>query len=119
MMFAARLLPALALALAAVATGCGGRAHLEDAQGDSFRRAMTAQREAHPRKGVAPATALEIKLATANRLARLSATQGAPGGASTGGYTSSAGQPSTISAASVNLGAPATSGDGAMRLQGK
>jgi hypothetical protein len=35
----------------------------------------------------------------------------------TGGYTSSAGQPSTISAASVNLGAPAAGGD--VRLQAK
>ena len=115
MKFAARAFPVLALAV--LAAGCGGRAHIEDAQGDSFRRAMTAQREAHPRKGVAPATALEIKLATANRLARLSATQGSPGSVTTGGYTSSAGQPSTISAASVNLGAPAAGGD--VRLQAK
>jgi hypothetical protein len=117
MKFAVRVFSVLALAV--LAAGCGGRAHIEDDQGASFRRAMTAQREAHPRKGVAPATALEIKLATANRLARLSATQGSPGGASTGGYTSSAGQPSTISAATVNLGAPAATGDASMRLQGK
>lgn len=107
------------LALAVLAAGCGGRAHLGDAQGDSFRRTMTAQREAHPRKGVAPATALEVKLATANRLVRLSATQGSPGGVTTGGYTSSPGQPSTISATTVNLGAPASGGDAALRLQGK
>lgn len=115
MKLAARVFPVLALAV--LAAGCGGRAHIEDDQGSSFRRAMTAQREAHPRKGVAPATALEIKLATANRLARLTATQGAPGGATTGGYTSSAGQPSTISAASVNLAPPPAGGD--VRLQAK
>lgn len=115
MKFAARVFAAFAFS--ALAAGCGGRAHIEEAQGDSFRRAMTAQREARPRKSVAPATALEIKLATANRLARLTATTGAPGGASTGGYTSSAGQPSTISAATFNLGSPATGGD--VRLQAK
>jgi hypothetical protein len=115
MKFAARVFAALAFS--ALAAGCGGRAHIEEAQGDSFRRAMTAQREARPRKSVAPATAMEIKLATANRLARLSATPGAAGAVTTGGYTSSAGQPSTISAASVNLGAPAAGGD--VRLQAK
>lgn len=106
----------LVLILSWVAAGCGGRDHLQDNQGADFRRAVAAQRGAHPRKSIAPATADEVKLATANRMLRLSASASSGTSASTGGYTSSAGQPSTISAASVNL---STSPAPDMRVQAK
>lgn len=104
------------LTLVLLGGGCGGRDHLQDNTGADFRRTMAAQRGAHPRKSVAPATADEVKLATANRMLRLSASASGGVTASTGGYTSSAGQPSTISAASVNLGAPPA---GDARMQAK
>lgn len=116
-----RLLPRLAWALAAlVIVGCGGRVHVEEDAGSRYRRVVAAQRDAKPRKGVAPATAAEVKLATHNRMIRLSAdgsanplSAGDGGGYSAGAPAGAGGTGST----SLNFGAEA--GEPQIRLQGK
>ncbi len=108
---------ALLLASALLLPACGGRVHLEDSTGQSFRRVRQAQSNAHPRTGVARATAFDVKLAAANRRARTSAAPGGGGSASGEGYSTPSGQSSSITPSSINLGP--SEGDSAIRLQGK
>lgn len=111
-------------AVAALASGCGGRAHLEDDLGQGFRRAVAAQREAHPRKSVAPATATEVKIATANRLIRLNGSAVTPLGTSPGGGGYASGMASNAPQTSTTLNLSGASGGGGgggaeLRIQGK
>jgi hypothetical protein len=106
--------------VALVATACGGRVHVEDDTGSRYRRVIAMQRDATPRKSVAPATAAEVKLATHNRMIRLSAdgsanpiSAGDGGGYSAGAGAGAGGTGST----SLNFG-PAT-GEPEIRIQGK
>jgi len=115
------LLPRLAWALAALfVVGCGGRAHVDDDTGTRFRRVIAAQRDATPRKPVAPATAAEVKLATHNRMIRLSADGAANPLSSGDGGGYSAGAPAGAGgtgSSSLNFGPEG--GEPQIRLQGK
>jgi hypothetical protein len=59
----------LAVAFAMALAACGGRAHLSEDSGQSFRRVFQAQAEARPSKNIAPLSADSAKIIIDNHYA--------------------------------------------------
>ena len=77
----------MSLALATLATACGGRASLHEESGRAFNQVWQAQTESTPKEKLAPFTAAEAATVMGNHVMRYSKGGAAkPGGAGGGGF---------------------------------
>ena len=99
----------LCLSLLVPLAACGGRADLTDTHGAAYRRVMSAQAQARPRKGPVGFNASDVRIVVANRRAVTSKPGAGIIGSSTATSASGGGGGGAPTSVTVDLGAEGAS----------
>jgi len=100
----------LCLSLLSSLTACGGRADLTETHGAAYRRVMSAQAQARPRKSPVGFNASDVRIVVANRRAVTSKPGAGVIGSSTVTSASGGGGGGAPSSVTVDLGAEGATG---------